>query len=506
MSIAKLCLLSSILFPLVSSNKRYIYVGPETKGDGGLRLGREEAEQYCQDNYNGHLATIESDDENTRVALLCKDFGQLNGGCLIGLNNAISTPSLWTNGKSLSYTNWDTSQNEPDKTGDQPYVIIRSANHQGSIAGVWVTTKPINFPFICEQDGQQYIHIPSIDRNYEIYGEQLLPGAGYSGTIQPILASNQALVSNNNQYVAAMQPEGNLVVYDLNQNGAAIWYTDTTTAPDNQFLVLQSTDGNLVVYNGANGVNGARWASHRGNYPGQLIMQGDGNLVVYDASGIARWDSMGHTRTQYLSISQRPYEIYGEQLGAGAHLKTGQALLSNNELFAAVLRNEGDLCIYKMVNGLINGNLIWNSGPGSWDQRDRFLILQDTDGHLVIYNGPSGGNSARWSNGATCQMTNGAVCADGWTLIMQDDGNLVVYDKNDNPIWHTSTHGSAISDVSNMDVINGNYSDGKSTQIGMNLLYILSVLIIINCICGVIYCFNQKKMNKERNYKVVSMV
>ena len=73
-----------------------------------------------------------------------------------------------------------------------------------------------------------------------------------------------------------MQPEGNLVVYDLNQNGAAIWYTDTITNHDNQFLILQRTDGNLVIY----GDTGVQYASHRGNYPSHSIMQPDGTYLI----------------------------------------------------------------------------------------------------------------------------------------------------------------------------------------------------------------------------------
>ena len=84
----------------------------------------------------------------------------------------------------------------------------------------------------------------------------------------------QALISNNGQYVAAMQAEGNLVIYDLNKdNGKAIWWTDTITNIDNQYLILQNSDGNLVIY----GDSGVRWASYKGNYiPSHLIMQGDG--------------------------------------------------------------------------------------------------------------------------------------------------------------------------------------------------------------------------------------
>jgi uncharacterized protein YkwD len=54
-------------------------------------------------------------------------------------------------------------------------------------------------------------------------------------------------------------------------------------------------DGNLVVYQGAN-TNNQRviWASHtagKGSHPHRLIMQGDGNLVIYDSKDHATWAS-----------------------------------------------------------------------------------------------------------------------------------------------------------------------------------------------------------------------
>ena len=210
---------------------------------------------------------------------------------------------------------------------------------------------------------------------------------------------------------------------------------------------------------------------------------------------------MEHTRIQYFGIGSRSYKDYGSILGAGAHLKAGQGLVSNNERYAAVLRNEGDLHVYNMNTGAS----VWNSGIGSWDQRDRFIVLQETDGHLVIYNGATGGYGARWWNNVYCDTTDNKQCGTGWTLIMQDDGNLVVYDADMNFKWHSGSHGKALSDIFNI-AGNESISDGKSIQIGINLLYILIMLMVINFLCVGFYCFNKNRMNKRRNFKIVSMV
>ncbi|HZI10084.1 MAG TPA: glycoside hydrolase family 19 protein, partial [Myxococcus sp.] len=62
------------------------------------------------------------------------------------------------------------------------------------------------------------------------------------------------------------------------------WATGATSPGER--LVMQG-DGNLVVYNAA---NVATWQSGTAGNPGSwLALQHDGNLVVYDAAGKARW-------------------------------------------------------------------------------------------------------------------------------------------------------------------------------------------------------------------------
>ena len=59
-------------------------------------------------------------------------------------------------------------------------------------------------------------------------------------------------------------------------------------------LVMQG-DGNLVLYRG----NSAKWASDTHGKKGEkLVMQDDGNLVLYDAGNKALFDSQGHSKNQ----------------------------------------------------------------------------------------------------------------------------------------------------------------------------------------------------------------
>jgi hypothetical protein len=63
---------------------------------------------------------------------------------------------------------------------------------------------------------------------------------------------------------------------------------DKVGSPDGRFIFTFQTDGNLVLYQGAT----ALWSSKtNGIAVSYLIMQDDGNLVLYSADKKAKWDS-----------------------------------------------------------------------------------------------------------------------------------------------------------------------------------------------------------------------
>jgi hypothetical protein len=69
-----------------------------------------------------------------------------------------------------------------------------------------------------------------------------------------------------------------------------VWSTHTTGS--NNDIVMQK-DGNLVVY----GNGKALWQSHTYNHPGAyLVLQKDRNLVIYSAAGKALWQSGTYVR------------------------------------------------------------------------------------------------------------------------------------------------------------------------------------------------------------------
>jgi CHAP domain len=103
-------------------------------------------------------------------------------------------------------------------------------------------------------------------------GQELLPG--------------QSIVSGNGQYQLIMQGDGNLVERTC---GSALW--NTGTGGHSGAYAIMQTDGNLVVY--ASGGSPYLWASWTQNHANAyLVLQNEGNAVIYPSGGgTALWSS-----------------------------------------------------------------------------------------------------------------------------------------------------------------------------------------------------------------------
>lgn len=102
---------------------------------------------------------------------------------------------------------------------------------------------------------------------------------------QTITAGNQ-MTSQNGGIKLKMQTDGNLVL--RNWQDTIIWSTNTAGSGGTVF-VLQAADGNMVIYTSA--TNGtAVWSANTFDKGGtKLIVQNDGNLVLYTSTGTPVW-------------------------------------------------------------------------------------------------------------------------------------------------------------------------------------------------------------------------
>jgi methionine-rich copper-binding protein CopC len=287
-----------------------------------------------------------------------------------------------------------------------------------------------------------------------------------SNTAQPVtLLPGQSLSSPNGQYVLTLQLDGNLVEY--NQAGTALWASGTQGKGVTEMLM--QGDGNLVLYDGTTAV----WASNTGGNPGAyldvqnignvviysgttpiwtaqpttllpgqfisspngqyvLTLQADGNLVEYNAAGTPLWASgtQGKGVTEMLMQGDGNLVLYSGGTAVWASNTAG------NPGASLSLQNNGDLVIESGTTPIWSAPLTLQQNgillPGeaiSSPNGQYFLVLQ-ADGNLVKYNSSG---TPMWASG-TAGMT-------VTQLVMQSDGNLVLYNGG-TPVWASNTNGN----------------------------------------------------------------
>jgi hypothetical protein len=213
---------------------------------------------------------------------------------------------------------------------------------------------------------------------------------------------------------------------------------------DRRFFFVHQTDGNVVLYHSPDGR--ALWASGTdGNATSTLVMQHDGNLVLYAANGAPLWDSgTSGAYDSTLAIqddgnlviyapARRPIwwtgTIVPPPAPQGCGIVAPDTILSRDEgvtscsgRFFLVHQSDGNVVLYDNQNG----SALWSTRT---DGRSSESVIMQGDGNLVLY---APGARALWSSG-----THGNAGA--W-LAVQDDGNVVLYSSDRRPLWATGTN------------------------------------------------------------------
>ena len=273
------------------------------------------------------------------------------------------------------------------------------------------------------------------------------------------------LFSANGQYQLVMQTTGNLVLYYLSQ-ADALWNsgTGTGTGASGASATLQST-GNLTVGPATN----PYWQSNKKAPDASLVLQDDGNLVVYAINGAG---------SPYAAWSTNTQDLRGYKLTSDETLEPGQYLKSKDGAWTLSMTFPGYLVLSTTTNpaspyacptwsepAVVNydpqtganpaittydpqslsfsyTNKVpdWSSsGPGfappsgvsnATATAKAYLNMQG-DGNLVLYSLPGGG-SALWAAG-----TNPGPSA---YAELQTDGNVVVYSSTSVAQWYSGTN------------------------------------------------------------------
>jgi hypothetical protein len=180
-----------------------------------------------------------------------------------------------------------------------------------------------------------------------------------------------------------------------------------------RFRLAMQGDGNLVLYG-----NNMRplWASNTsGTGANRVVMQGDGNLVVYTASNKAVWDShtAGQGASRLVMQDDGNLVVYNS-----SNTPTWYTRTSVSQVFS-----------YDSDHLTIGQTLL--AGHYLRTAEGYHGMLMQPDGNLVLY-GP--GYHVLWASNTYGVGAN--------RVVMQGDGNLVIYTAANRPVWASNTSGT----------------------------------------------------------------
>lgn len=281
------------------------------------------------------------------------------------------------------------------------------------------------------------------------------------------MRQGMSLKSADGRFTFVLQTDGNLVLYD--RYSRPLW----ASGHGADFVVMQS-DGNFVGYLNS-GL--ATWATNTGGSGAtHLVVQSDGNLVLYTSANRAVWSSgtawsgeqghivqwSGDTKSQKTAWYVTPdyKREWIPDIGTYNCLK-GQGVAGPDVLPAGTLNqlpdqnNQWVPCGDTMaINRTLRRNMALHSADG------RYTLILQGDGNLVLY-GPSGralwansrsttdfvvmqgdGNLVGYTNGGNATWASNTTSSGGNRLVVQNDGNVVIYSAT-RAVWATNTAGQS---------------------------------------------------------------
>ena len=247
-----------------------------------------------------------------------------------------------------------------------------------------------------------------------------------------------------------VQDDGNVVLYGA---GGAVAYDFATAEPefldqggtllagerltseDGRTSLVMQTDGNLVLYTG-----GVAVFATGTSVPGSaLVFQDDGNAVVYSPELrplFATRSSVGSGEFAVLAVLSRQFNVFGVQgddltslygsawgtstVESGALLFRGDRRTAPGGRVLLILQTDGNLVQY------VDGRARFRTGTRTPD----FAIMQP-DGNFLLYRSSLSGESL------SPVFQTGTDGFPGSRLVVQADGNIVVYTPGNRAVFST---------------------------------------------------------------------
>lgn len=242
------------------------------------------------------------------------------------------------------------------------------------------------------------------------------------------------------------------------QSGARIDEFLDVRSPNQRYRLVMQGDGNLVLYAGPRALWSTGTAGTSGNF---AIMQADGNLVVYRPDGSAAWSSgtAGNPGARLYVQDDGNVVIYlgssalwatstvQHRLEAGDVLSANQWITSPDGRYRLIQQDDGNLVLYPP-----SGRALWSSATAGHPSA---TTAMQPDGNLVVY---GGGGAPLWSSGTSGQP--------GAALAVQDDANVVLY-RLGSAIWASGSRDSRLRSGQTLNSGQSIYSAGGAYRLAM---------------------------------------
>ncbi|MFJ4076779.1 peptidoglycan DD-metalloendopeptidase family protein [Curtobacterium sp. NPDC089991] len=232
---------------------------------------------------------------------------------------------------------------------------------------------------------------------------------------------------------------------------------DQVTSPNGQFKLIMQGDGNLVEYGIGNRV---LWASNTAGSPGAIAVVGKNRALDITKNGkrLARWASAGTVNSTALKIRADGtmallagksvvvnWTTYQDRVASGNTLLGGTVLRSDATNTRILnMRTDGNL-VQK-----VSGRVVWQSRtgghPGAWAE------LQSKGNFVIWTRDASRKKVALW--------TSRTGTAGSGNLLVQVDGNVVLYGSKDTRVW-SSRPVTGLAWPVNGTKITGKYGDDR---------------------------------------------
>lgn len=232
---------------------------------------------------------------------------------------------------------------------------------------------------------------------------------------------------------------------------------DQVTSPNGQFKLIMQGDGNLVEYGIGNRV---LWASNTAGSSGAIAVVGKNRALDITKNGkrLARWASAGTANSTALKIRADGtmallagrsvvvnWTTYQDRVPSGNTLLGGTVLRSDTTNTRILnMRTDGNL-VQK-----VSGRVVWQSRtgghPGAWAE------LQPKGNFVIWTRDASRKKVALW--------TSRTGTAGSGNLLVQVDGNVVLYGSKDTRVW-SSRPVTGLAWPVNGTRITGKYGDDR---------------------------------------------